>query len=45
MNKKIAILDINNHDIGLKILFPNADYYIFYNDTNDKSKTYIKYNI
>jgi len=45
MNKKIAILDINNHDIGLKILFPNADYYIFYNDTNDKSKSIINYNI
>ena len=25
---KIAILDNKNEDIGLKILFPEADYYI-----------------
>lgn len=45
MNKKIAILDVGNQDIGLKILFPDADYYIFNNDTHDKTNNIIKYNI
>lgn len=26
---KLAILDLYNHDIGLKVLFPESDYYIF----------------
>jgi hypothetical protein len=32
---KIAILDVYNHDIGLKLLFPESDYFIIF---NDKSK-------
>lgn len=41
---KIAILDIKNQDIGLKILFPEADYYIIY-DEFDKDKSLEKYKI
>ena len=44
MSKKIAIVDIINHDIGLKILFPEADYYVLY-DEIDKSQSLAKYNI
>ena len=28
MNDRIAIIDIDNQDIGIKVLFPTADYYI-----------------
>ena len=35
---KIAIIDGVNQDIGLKILFPEADYFI-YNMEIDKSKS------
>jgi hypothetical protein len=41
---KIAILDIKNQDLGLKILFPESDYYIIY-DEFDKDKSLKKYNI
>jgi len=41
---KIAILDAVNQDIGLKILFPDADYYINNNEL-DKSKSLSKFNI
>lgn len=41
---KIAILDIKNQDLGLKILFPEADYYIIYDEFN-KDITLKKYNI
>tara|TARA_B100001758_G_C18408180_1_gene613670 strand:- start:1114 stop:2064 length:951 start_codon:yes stop_codon:yes gene_type:complete len=41
---KIAIIDGVNQDIGLKILFPNADYYINNNEI-DKSDSLNKYNI
>lgn len=41
---KIAIIDGVNQDIGLKILFPDADYYI--NNTEiDKNDSLSKYNI
>jgi len=40
---RTAIIDCMNYDIGLKILFPNADYYICDSD-QDKSKSYEKYN-
>lgn len=47
--KKIAILDVNNEDLGLKILFPDADYYILKKDIEDvmyfRNSTYLKYNI
>jgi len=42
--ERIAIIDIKNQDIGLKILFPEADYYIIY-DEFDKDKSLKKYNI
>lgn len=41
---KIAIIDGVNQDIGLKILFPNADYYIDHIEV-DKKISHIKYNI
>lgn len=44
MNKKIAIIDTANQDIGLKILFPEADYFVIY-DEIDKLKSLEKYNI
>jgi len=37
-------LDIKNQDLGLKILFPEADYYIIYDEFN-KDITLNKYNI
>jgi hypothetical protein len=40
---RIAILDCMNYDIGLKILFPEAHYYICASEI-DKSKSYDKYN-
>ena len=40
---KIAIIDTINHDIGLKILFPNADYYSII-DQYDRTGQYSKYN-
>lgn len=41
---KIAIIDSVNQDIGLNILFPEADYFI-YNMEIDKSKNINKYSI
>jgi len=41
---KIAILDFNNHDVGLKILFPEADYFILEKDI-DRPHIYSKYGI
>ena len=41
---KIAIIDGVNQDIGLKILFPESDYFIN-NTEQDKSASFIKYNI
>ena len=40
---KIAILDNINEDIGLKILFPEADYYICETKPN-RETSYIYYN-
>ena len=40
---KIAILDNKNEDIGLKILFPEADYY-YCSTTSDRSDSYSYYN-
>ncbi len=42
--KRIAVLDIKNQDIGLNILFPEADYYIIYDELN-KDFNLKKYNI
>lgn len=42
--KRIAVLDIKNQDIGLKILFPEADYYTIYDELN-KDLNLRKYNI
>lgn len=44
MTKRIAIIDTANQDIGLKILFPEADYFVIY-DEIDKSQSLQKYNI
>jgi hypothetical protein len=41
---KIAIIDGVNQDIGLNILFPDADYFI-HNTEMDKSKNMDKYSI
>jgi hypothetical protein len=41
---KLAIIDVINQDIGLKILFPEADYYIYKYD-NNKVNSIKKYNI
>lgn len=41
---KIAVIDGVNQDIGLNILFPNAEYFI-YNTEIDKSKNMNKYSI
>jgi hypothetical protein len=41
---KIAIIDIYNQDIGLKILFPDSDYYIFRIES-DRSESLKKFNI
>jgi len=41
---RIAIIDTANQDIGLKILFPEADYFVIY-DEIDKSQSLKKYNI
>ena len=40
---KIAVLDNKNEDIGLKILFPEADYY-YCSTTSDRSESYLYYN-
>jgi|LakMenE01Jun11ns_1017448.scaffolds.fasta_scaffold9892763_2 hypothetical protein len=40
---KIAILDNKNEDIGLKILFPEADYY-YCSTTSDRNESYLYYN-
>jgi hypothetical protein len=40
---RIAILDNKNEDIGLKILFPEADYY-YCSTTSDRSDSYFYYN-
>jgi len=40
---KIAILDNKNEDIGLKILFPEADYY-YCSTTSDRNDSYLYYN-
>jgi hypothetical protein len=40
---KIAILDNKNEDIGLKILFPEADYYIC-STTSNREESYRHYN-
>ena len=41
---RIAIFDVANQDIGLKLIFPEADYYIGMMEI-DKSSSYEKYNI
>ena len=41
---RIAIFDVANQDIGLKIIFPEADYYVGMIE-RDKSSSYEKYNI
>lgn len=41
---RIAIIDTANQDIGLKILFPEADYYVIC-DELDKSQSLQKYDI
>lgn len=41
---RIAIIDWCNQDIGLKILFPDADYYIDHIEV-DKTKSFQKYTI
>ena len=41
---RIAIIDGVNQDIGLKILFPHADYYIDHVEL-DKSKSILSNNI
>ena len=41
---RIAIIDFINQDIGLKILFPEADYYILQEEF-DRTQLYSKYNI
>jgi hypothetical protein len=41
---RIAVIDGMNQDIGLNILFPNADYYI-HGAEIDKSHSFRKYNI
>jgi len=42
---KIAILDIFNQDIGLNILFPDADYYIYEKQSHINDIIYNHYNI
>jgi len=42
MDFKIAIIDNKNEDIGIKILFPEADYYIC-STTNDRTESYKHY--
>jgi len=44
MQNKIAIIDNKNQDIGLKILFPEADYFIL-EEEFDRTKLCNKYNI
>ena len=41
---RIAIFDIANQDIGLKLIFPESDYYVGLVEL-DKSESYKKYNI
>ena len=44
---RIAILDSVNQDIGLKILFPEADYFIHNSEEptiNDRKNSYNYYN-
>jgi hypothetical protein len=44
MTNNIAIIDFKNQDCGLKILFPEADYYILKEEL-DRSRLNTKYNI
>jgi len=44
MVEKTAIIDIKNQDIGLKILFPEADYFIL-EEEFDRTRINTKYNI
>jgi hypothetical protein len=44
MTNKIAIIDFKNQDCGLKILFPNADYFILKEEL-DRSRMNKKFNI
>ena len=45
MSSKIAIIDCYNQDIGLKILFPEADYYIKFVEFKEKTHSMNYYNI
>jgi len=44
MTNRIAIIDFLNQDVGLKILFPEADYFILQEEF-DRTQIYSKYNI
>jgi hypothetical protein len=44
MNRRIAIIDFHNHDVGLKILFKDSDYFILEQEL-DRTKINMKYNI
>ena len=45
MTKKTAVIDCYNQDIGLKILFPEADYYIKFIEFKRKIPSMNNYNI
>ena len=44
MNNKIVIIDYKNQDLGLNLLFPNSDYFIFQEEF-DRTRLNNKYNI
>jgi hypothetical protein len=44
MNRRIAIIDFHNHDVGLKILFKESDYFILEQEL-DRTKINMKHNI
>jgi hypothetical protein len=44
MTNRIAIIDFLNQDVGLKILFPEADYFILQEEF-DRTQIYSKYDI
>jgi len=44
MSNRIAIIDFRNHDVGLKILFNESDYFILEQEL-DRTKINMKYNI
>jgi hypothetical protein len=44
MNARIAIIDFLEQDVGIKILFPEADYFIL-REEFDRSRFHTKYNI